>query len=84
MASAAAFLLGGLLPLLAVVLLPQSLRVIGTMVAVLLALAATGAAGARLGRSPLLRPTLRVVLGGAIALTATFLIGRLLGTTVLG
>jgi VIT1/CCC1 family predicted Fe2+/Mn2+ transporter len=72
------------LPLLAVVLLPQDLRVGGTVVAVLLALAATGAGGARLGRSPLLRPTLRVVLGGAIALTATFLIGRLLGTTVLG
>jgi VIT1/CCC1 family predicted Fe2+/Mn2+ transporter len=84
LASAAAFLLGGVLPLLAVVLLPQGLRVVGTMVAVLLALAATGASGARLGSSPLLRPTLRVVLGGAIALTATFLIGRLLGTTVLG
>jgi VIT1/CCC1 family predicted Fe2+/Mn2+ transporter len=83
-ASAAAFLLGGVLPLLAVVLLPQDLRVVGTMIAVLLALAATGAAGARLGSSPLLRPTLRVVVGGAIALAATFLIGRLLGTTLLG
>jgi len=83
-ASAAAFLLGGLLPLLAVVLFPQSLRVAGTMLAVLAALAATGALGARLGRSPLLRPTLRVVVGGAIALAATFAIGRLLGTTVLG
>jgi hypothetical protein len=28
-----------------------------------------------------LRPTLRVVLGGAVALGATFLIGTLLGTT---
>jgi len=83
-ASAAAFLLGGLLPLLAVVLLPLDLRVAGTVVAVLVALAATGAAGARLGGSPLLRPTLRVVVGGAIALAATFAIGRLLGTTVLG
>ena len=83
-ASAAAFLLGGLLPLLAVVLLPQGLRVAGTMLAVLVALAATGAAGARLGSSPPLRPTLRVVVGGAIALAATFAIGRLLGTTVLG
>jgi VIT1/CCC1 family predicted Fe2+/Mn2+ transporter len=30
-----------------------------------------------------LRPTVRVVVGGALALGATFLIGRLLGTTVL-
>ena len=83
-ASAAAFLLGGVLPLLAVVLLPLELRVPGTMAAVLMALAATGAAGAVLGGSPLLRPTARVVVGGAIALGATFAIGRLLGTTVWG
>jgi VIT1/CCC1 family predicted Fe2+/Mn2+ transporter len=31
----------------------------------------------------MLRPMVRVVLGGALALVATFLIGRLLGTTVL-
>src|SRR3982751_2008822 len=42
-APAAAFVLGGLLPLLAIVLFPQDLRVVGTMVAVLVALAATGA-----------------------------------------
>lgn len=83
-ASAGAFLLGGLLPLLAVLLLPLEARVAGTVAAVLVALALTGAAGARLGRSPVLRPTLRVVLGGAVALAATFAIGRLLGTTVLG
>ncbi|CAA9288516.1 MAG: Nodulin-related protein CC_0717 [uncultured Friedmanniella sp.] len=83
-ASAAAFVVGALLPLLAVVLLPQDARITGTAVAVLVALAGTGAAGAWLGHSPLLRPTLRVVVGGALALTATFAIGRLLGTTVLG
>ncbi len=83
-ASAAAFLVGGLLPLLAVLLLPQGARIAGTFVAVLVALALTGAAGARLGGSPTLRPTARVVVGGAVALVATFLLGRLLGTTVLG
>jgi VIT1/CCC1 family predicted Fe2+/Mn2+ transporter len=31
----------------------------------------------------MLRPLVRVVLGGALALAATFLIGRLLGITVL-
>ena len=59
------------------------MRVPATFVAVLLALAITGATGAYLGGSPILRPTIRVVIGGAIALAATFLIGRLLGTTVL-
>lgn len=83
-ASAAAFVLGGLLPLLALVLLPLPARLPGTCAAVLLALALTGAAGARLGGSPLLRPTLRVVAGGAIALAATFTIGSLLGSSVLG
>ena len=82
--SAAAFTIGGLLPLVAVLVLPLGVRVAGTIAVVLLALAGTGAAGARLGGGGLLRPTLRVVLGGAVALLATFAIGRLLGTTVLG
>jgi VIT1/CCC1 family predicted Fe2+/Mn2+ transporter len=83
-ASAVAFVLGGLLPLLAVLVLPLGARAAGTALVVLLALAGTGAAGARLGGSGLLRPTLRVVLGGALALAATYALGRLLGTTVLG
>jgi len=80
-ASAVAFVSGALLPFLAIVLLPQHVRIPLTMVIVLLALAATGALGARIGGSPLLRATLRVTIGGALALAATFLIGSLLGTT---
>ena len=82
-ASAVAFLIGGLLPILAIIIFPASLRVPATFVTVLIALAITGAAGGYLGDSPMLRPMVRVVLGGALALAATFLIGRLLGTTVL-
>jgi VIT1/CCC1 family predicted Fe2+/Mn2+ transporter len=82
-ASAVAFVMGGLLPILAIIVFPEAMRVPATFVAVLLALAITGATGAYLGGSPILRPTIRVVIGGAIALAATFLIGRLLGTTVL-
>lgn len=81
-ASALAFTIGGLLPLLTILLLPVAVRIPATFVAVLLALALTGALGARLGDSPVGRPTLRVVIGGAIALAATFGIGRLLGTAV--
>jgi vacuolar iron transporter family protein len=82
-ASAIAFTIGGVLPILAIVLFPASMRVPATFATVLFALAITGATGGYLGDSPMLRPLVRVVLGGALALAATFLIGRLLGTTVL-
>lgn len=80
-ASALAFTTGALLPLLSILLLPESIRVPGTFAVVLLALAATGYFSARIGQSPALRPTIRVVAGGALALGATFLIGSLLGTS---
>jgi VIT1/CCC1 family predicted Fe2+/Mn2+ transporter len=80
-ASALAFTLGAVLPLVAILLPPEPARVPVTFAAVLVALALTGAFSARIGGSPWLRPTLRVVIGGAIALAATFLIGTLLGTT---
>ena len=80
-ASAVAFTAGALLPLLAILLLPMSIRIPVTFAAVLVALAATGWIAARIGKSPTLRPTIRVVVGGALALTATFVIGTLLGTS---
>jgi VIT1/CCC1 family predicted Fe2+/Mn2+ transporter len=82
-ASAFAFTIGGVLPILAIVLFPASMRIPATFVAVLIALAITGATGGYLGDSPIMRPMVRVVVGGALALAATYLIGRLLGTTVL-
>lgn len=80
LASAVAFTSGGIIPFVAM-LLPPGMRIPATFVVVLLALAVTGALGAHLGGSPVLRPTIRVVIGGAVALGATFLIGTLLGTT---
>ena len=59
-----------MLPLLAVLIFPEEWRIAATVIAVLVALAITGAMGARLGYSPILRATIRVVLGGAIALAA--------------
>jgi VIT1/CCC1 family predicted Fe2+/Mn2+ transporter len=76
-----AFVIGAVLPLLAILLLPAAIRVPVTFAAVLIALAATGWLAARIGKSPPLRPTIRVVVGGALALGATFAIGTLLGTT---
>lgn len=80
LASAVAFTSGGIIPFVAM-LLPPGMRIPATFVVVLLALAVTGALGAHLGGRPVLRPTIRVVIGGAVALGATFLIGTLLGTT---
>lgn len=80
-ASALSFVLGAVLPLLAILLPPPGLRVPVTFVVVLVALAATGFVSARIGGSAVLRPMVRIVVGGALALAATFLIGSLLGTT---
>jgi VIT1/CCC1 family predicted Fe2+/Mn2+ transporter len=80
-ASALAFFIGALLPMLAILLPPAPIRVPVTFAAVLIALALTGALSARIGGSHWMRPTVRVVVGGAVALAATFLIGTLLGTT---
>lgn len=80
LASGLSFLVGGVLPLLAMVLLPALIRIPVTVAVVLAALAGTGAAGARLGGAPVGRATVRVMAGGALALLVTFVIGRLLGT----
>jgi VIT1/CCC1 family predicted Fe2+/Mn2+ transporter len=80
--SAISFTLGALLPMLAILLPPPAWRVPVTFVAVLIALALTGTVSAQLGGSSKLRASLRLVIGGAIALAATWLIGTLLGTTV--
>jgi len=81
--SAATFTAGGLLPFLATVFVPESVRIAVIVVAVLLALAATGTTGAVLGGAPRGRAATRVVIGGAAALAATWLAGTLLGAHAL-
>jgi len=80
-ASAASFTIGAVLPMLAILLPPEAWRVPVTFVAVLLALAVTGWLGAFIGGGSRLRAALRVVIGGAVALAATFVIGHLLGAS---
>ncbi|TAM69870.1 MAG: VIT family protein [Microbacteriaceae bacterium] len=80
-ASAIAFTIGAILPMLAILLPPDGWRVPVTFVAVLIALAATGNIAAYIGGSSRGRAMARVVIGGALALIATFTIGALLGTT---
>jgi VIT1/CCC1 family predicted Fe2+/Mn2+ transporter len=77
--SAVSFTLGGLLPVLAI-LLPASIRIPITFIVVLLALALTGFISARIGGAPPTRAIARIVLGGALAMLVTFGIGQLVGT----
>lgn len=81
--SAATFTVGALLPFLAMLLAPEALRVPVTVTASLVALALTGTTGAVLGGARRGRAALRVVVGGALALAATYVAGALLGTHAL-
>ncbi|WP_158864232.1 VIT1/CCC1 transporter family protein [Leifsonia sp. AG29] len=81
LASAVAFTIGGILPLVTI-LLPAAVRIPVTFVVVLVALAITGYVAAWIGGSSRGRAMLRVVIGGALALAATFAIGALLGTRI--
>lgn len=82
LSSAVSFTLGAALPLIAVLLPPESWRIPVVVIAVLIALAVTGTLGALLGGAKPLRPCLRVVIGGAIAMAVTYGIGAAFGTAV--
>lgn len=79
--SALAFILGSLLPLLAVLLTPPPVRAGVTFLVVTLALALTGLLSARLGGSRPGPAVSRLVVGGALAMAATFAVGSVLGSS---
>lgn len=79
-ASMLSFTLGALLPLLSIMLLPDSARIWGTVLTVTAALAVTGWTSARLGYAPPVRAALRNVAGGLLAMLVTYVVGDLLGT----
>jgi len=81
-ASMVAFTLGSLLPLIAITVPPANLRVPITVVAVLVALAVTGVVSGRIGKTPLVKPFWRNVLGGSAAMAVTYGIGTLVGHVV--
>lgn len=82
LSSALSFTVGALLPLIAILLPPSTLRVPVTVAAVLVALVLTGAASATLGGAPKPRAITRNVVGGALALGATYVIGHLVGAAI--
>ncbi len=81
-ASAVAFVLGALLPLLAITLPPTDARVPVAVVVTLLALALTGWLSAKAGGASPRRAVVRVLLGGSVGLAITYGIGNLTGAAV--
>jgi VIT1/CCC1 family predicted Fe2+/Mn2+ transporter len=80
LASASSFLVGAVIPLIAIEVLPDHVRIPLTFIAVLLALTVTGLLSAIAGGADKVRSTLRVVIGGALAMAVTYSIGKLVGT----
>ena len=80
--SAATFSVGAAMPLLMVVLSPQTYLVPAVSIASLLFLALLGAIGARAGGADVVKATVRVTFWGALAMAATAGIGALVGTAV--
>lgn len=80
--SAVSFVLGAVLPILVVLLTSAALRVPLIMGVTLLGLAGLGMTSARLGGAPQTRATVRVLIGGALALGLSMVIGRLTGAAL--
>jgi VIT1/CCC1 family predicted Fe2+/Mn2+ transporter len=80
--SAVSFAVFAMVPILALVVAPASFRMHTIAAVTLVSLAGLGALGGRLGGAPMGRASLRVTLGGALALAVTFAIGRLVGISV--
>jgi VIT1/CCC1 family predicted Fe2+/Mn2+ transporter len=78
-ASAATFSAGAALPLIVVALAPMSALIVAVAAASLVFLAALGAAGARAGGAAALKPVLRVMFWGALAMAITAGVGALFG-----
>ena len=80
--SAASFASFALVPIAGLLIAPAALRIPVVAAVSLVSLAALGAFGGYLGGAPLVRASLRVTLGGALAMAVTAVIGRILGISV--
>jgi VIT1/CCC1 family predicted Fe2+/Mn2+ transporter len=81
-ASMFSFILGGAIPIAAMLLSPRSIEIAVAGVAVLIAMALTGFLSARLGRTPVWRSVARNVAGGLLALAITYGVGKIAGTQI--
>jgi len=82
LASAATFTIGGIWPVVTVLVAPPGVLLVAVFAVALVVLAVLGAAGARAGGARLVPATLRVLFWGALAMAVTAGVGRLFGTAV--
>jgi VIT1/CCC1 family predicted Fe2+/Mn2+ transporter len=80
--SAASFASFAVVPIVALLVAPAALRIPVIAALSLVSLAVLGGFGGHLGGAPLGRAAFRVTLGGALAMTVTAVIGRILGVSV--
>lgn len=80
--SAGSFAVGAAIPLIAVSAFSQSLRFTGTIAVVVLTLIALGGSSAKYGGAHPVRPVIRVVFGGLVAIAVTMAVGKLFGAAV--
>lgn len=81
-ASGLSFIAGAILPIIGIMILPESTLVWSLATVTLIGLTLLGLVSARLGGAPIVPATTRVVVWGALAMLATSLIGRLFGVAV--
>ncbi|MDY3126634.1 MAG: VIT family protein [Corynebacterium sp.] len=79
--SAIAFLCGAILPMLAIFILPSDghMRVVVVAGMTLIALAVTGYVSATIANTSRVRSVIRLILGGALGLAVTYIIGSMFG-----
>ena len=82
LASAGTFAVGAAMPLLTVLLTPESKLAPVVSGVSLVFLAALGVLAARAGGAPIMKSAIRVVFWGALAMGLTFAVGALFGTVV--
>ena len=77
--SAASFASLAILPIAALLIVPERLRIAGVAIAGLASLGGLGAIGGHLAGGPRLRAAFRVLVGGGLAMLTSAAVGRLLG-----
>ncbi len=81
-ASAVSFTIGALIPLLAILIAPTKWRIPTTFLAVFIALILTGISSSHIGGAKKTPATIRVVIGGILAMLITYSIGLIVGVHI--
>lgn len=81
LASALAFLVGAIIPLIAIMAPPNGIRIPVAFISVVIALILNGIISARIGKANVIRASIRIVIGGILAMGVTYSIGKIFGVS---